>query len=159
MHDGVESYGVKVNPSKTLVNFDLGINGQQVPRWSSESGFPYCGNMINTTTLEITKDRQRRKATTLGDTLTIEIAKSPGRIFYRKALNAFKIQCHSMLLDTKLNSANTVLSTIYENLLEAAMKFFRYWKCMALAARPHLGLLIGKSAIALLPLAALSVGI
>ena len=146
MHDGIGSYGVEVNPSKTLVNFELKINGQRVPKCSSSKSFPYCGNMIDTNTLEITKDRQRRKATTLGDTLTVEEAKTPGRIFYRKALNAFKIQCHSMLLDTNFNSANTVLSTVYQNLLEVAMKYFRYCKSMAASARPHLDLLTGKNA-------------
>ena len=63
MHDGVEKYGVEVNPAKSLANFDVVINGSQVPCLHGGTGFPYCGNSINTETLEITKDRDRRKGT------------------------------------------------------------------------------------------------
>ena len=63
MHDGVQSYGVEVNPAKSLANFELVINGHQVPLLHDGAAFPYCGNMINTKTLEISKDRNRRKAT------------------------------------------------------------------------------------------------
>lgn len=66
MHDGVQEYGVEVNPAKSLANFEVVINGQQVPLLHDGSDFPYCGNKINTKTLEITKDRDRRKATGIG---------------------------------------------------------------------------------------------
>ena len=66
MHDGVEDYGVEVNPAKSLANFDVVINGHQVPLSDGGTAFPYCGNMIDTRSLEITKDRDRRKATGMG---------------------------------------------------------------------------------------------
>lgn len=59
MHDGIEEYGVKVNPAKSLVNFEALVNANQIA--CCAGAFPYCGNLINTTTLEITKDRDRRK--------------------------------------------------------------------------------------------------
>ena len=63
MHNGVEKYGVEVNPAKSVANFDIVINGSQVPCLQGGTQFPYCGNSINTRTLEITKDRDRRKGT------------------------------------------------------------------------------------------------
>lgn len=63
MHDGVEQYGVEVNPDKSLANFKAVINGQQVPQSGNLTAFPYCGNVIDTRTLEIAKDRDRRKTT------------------------------------------------------------------------------------------------
>ncbi|KAL9124591.1 MAG: hypothetical protein Q9217_006090 [Psora testacea] len=141
LHDGVKEYGVEVNPAKSLVNFTLAINGRQLPRPPNINLFPYCGNLINTRTLEITKDRDRRRGTTLADALTVETSKTPGRIFYRKALNAFKIQTHKMFLDTNFNSPATVLLTIYENFLEAAMKYYRYIKSLTNTTQPHLHLL------------------
>lgn len=63
MHDGVEKYGVEVNPAKSLANFDVTVNGCQVPFLHEGTEFPYCGSSINTKTLEITKDRDRRKGT------------------------------------------------------------------------------------------------
>jgi len=59
MHDGIEEYGVKVNPAKSLVNFEATVKGERIAHCST--AFPYCGNLINTRTLEITKDRDRRK--------------------------------------------------------------------------------------------------
>ncbi|KAK4695849.1 telomerase reverse transcriptase, partial [Lecanoromycetidae sp. Uapishka_2] len=139
MHNGIPDYGVEVNPAKSLANFEVTVNGYRVACLQQGVGFPYCGNSIDTRTLEITKDRDRRKGT--ADTLTVEPSKVPGKTFYRKALNAFKIQTHKMFLDTNFNSANTVLSTIYQNFAEAAMKYYRYAKCMQSAKQPHLDLL------------------
>ena len=143
LHDGIDKYGLRVNPDKTLASFALEINGKAVLQCSRGEVFPYCGYLIDMRTLEIMKDRDRRKSTLLKDTLTVETSKTPGRIFYRKALNSFKIQNHRMLVDTNFNSTAAVLSTIYQNFLEAAMKFFRYIKGMASTAQPHLELLIG----------------
>lgn len=96
----------------------------------------------------------------LADSLTVERSKVPGKAFYRKALkyvlsdwqtaladndcSAFKIQIHKMFLDTSFNSTVTVLSTIYQNFMEAAMKYYRYAKCMGGRKHPHLDLLTGE---------------
>jgi telomerase reverse transcriptase len=61
MHDGVLEYGVTVNPAKTLVNFEVSINGMKVKRLVGSHSFPYCGSFIDTKTLDITKDRERKK--------------------------------------------------------------------------------------------------
>jgi telomerase reverse transcriptase len=61
MHDGLPSYGVRVNPDKTLANFEASINGKKVERLVANRSFPYCGSFIDTRTLDITRDRERRK--------------------------------------------------------------------------------------------------
>ena len=58
--------------------------------------------------------------------------------------SALKIQTHRMFLDTSFNSPFTVLSSIYRNFVEAAMKFYRYAKCMGGGKHPHLDLLTGE---------------
>lgn len=58
MHGGLPDYGVVVNPGKTLVNFDVSRDNMQIRR-VEQTGFPYCGTLINCQTLDITKDRQR----------------------------------------------------------------------------------------------------
>lgn len=63
MHDGMEEYGVFVNPIKSHANFVVNINGTTISRTTMDPNFPYCGTKINTKTLEISKDRERRKAT------------------------------------------------------------------------------------------------
>jgi telomerase reverse transcriptase len=61
MHDGLPEYGVIVNPIKTLVNFEATINNMKVTRLVGTRSFPYCGNFIDTKTLNITKDREKKK--------------------------------------------------------------------------------------------------
>ena len=61
MHNGMIEYGITVNPQKSLANFEMSINGSSVPRVAKGSTFPYCGTMINTNNLEISKDRERRR--------------------------------------------------------------------------------------------------
>lgn len=61
MHDGLPAYGVRVNPDKTLVNFEVVINNKKIPRLVNKQGFPFCGNFIDVKTLNISRDRERRK--------------------------------------------------------------------------------------------------
>ncbi len=62
MHGGVPEYGVVCNPDKTLVNFEVEIMGRKLARLvGKERGFPYCGSFIDTKSLDISRDRERRK--------------------------------------------------------------------------------------------------
>ena len=61
MHSGIPSHGVEVNPLKSLANFEVIVNGLAITQHALDEDFPYCGNTINTRTLEIMKDRRRRK--------------------------------------------------------------------------------------------------
>ncbi|MCJ1474607.1 hypothetical protein MMC13_003267 [Lambiella insularis] len=129
MHDGNTEYGISVRKDKSMASFEFMVDGVLLPR-VTEATFPYCGIMIDRKTLEITKDRERRTNTVLADSLTVETSKVPGKNFHRKAMNALKIQMHAMFMDTSLNSPDTVLLTIYQNMEEAAMKVYRYAKAM-----------------------------
>ncbi|KAL8680445.1 MAG: hypothetical protein Q9186_003343 [Xanthomendoza sp. 1 TL-2023] len=142
MHDGLEEYGVRVNPAKSLANFNVKINGSVIPKTVADNDFPYCGTMVSTKTLEIRRDRDRGRATALADSLTVEQSSVPGQTFHRKAINAFKIQTHKMFLDTNFNSLSNAISNIYQNFVEAGMKYYRYVKSMRAGNQPHSALLI-----------------
>ena len=60
MHDGNEEFGIKVNPAKSLVNFEAVVNGYKLQQAPSIQ-FPYCGLLIHTRALELSRDRERRK--------------------------------------------------------------------------------------------------
>lgn len=103
MHDGLPEYGVQVGPDKTLVNFEVGINGRKINRLVGNRKFPFCGSFIDTRTLDITKDRERVKdlgefscaedlrtwltRVAIADSLTVEYSKVPGKTFHRKVLS------------------------------------------------------------------------
>lgn len=61
MHEGLPEYGVGVNPDKTLVNFEVVVKGRKVPRLLGQGGFPYCGSFVDTKSLDVRRDRERRK--------------------------------------------------------------------------------------------------
>ena len=63
MHEGNEKYGVNVRVDKSLTNFESAFKSVPLPCLKSGTQFPYCGTMIDTVTLEITKDRDRRMHT------------------------------------------------------------------------------------------------
>ncbi|KAK5164075.1 Telomerase reverse transcriptase [Saxophila tyrrhenica] len=104
MHAGVPEYGVEVKAEKSRVNFEVEIGGRAVPRLPVECDFPYCGTAINTVTLDLSKDKERRKKSSesllssdclceadercpdIPDSMSVEYSKLPGQTFYRKTL-------------------------------------------------------------------------
>lgn len=60
MHRGHAEYGVQVQPSKSMTNFDVTTNnGMRIPKCCPETHFLYCGICIDTTTLEVKKKTER----------------------------------------------------------------------------------------------------
>ncbi|GFF73759.1 telomerase reverse transcriptase [Aspergillus udagawae] len=142
MLKGQPKYGISVNPAKSLVNFSAAVDGVQIPRLEGSHLFPYCGSLIDTRTLEIYRDQDRilegtdSAAATISSSLTVELARAPGRSLHRKVLSSFKLQMHPMYLDTKHNSLNVVLWNLYANLVTSAMKMYRYMKALPPRAHP-----------------------
>ncbi|KAF2794045.1 hypothetical protein K505DRAFT_361455 [Melanomma pulvis-pyrius CBS 109.77] len=143
MHRGNEDYGVKVKAAKSLANFDMVTeDGYSIPKSVSEFKFPYCGVLINTRTLEVSKDTERSGQANVADSLTIDLSKVPGQTFHRKALNGFKIQLQAMFIDTSFNTVPTVLANLYQSFREAAVRCFAYNRSLSKVRPTHSRLLI-----------------
>lgn len=136
---GQPDYGIAVNPTKSLTNFTAAVDGIHIPQLEdSTHSFPYCGNLINTRTLDISRDQDRildggdgdTAAETLSNALTVESARNPGRALHRKMLAGFKLHMHPMYLDTVHNSQIAVLGNLYANFVTSAMKTYRYLKAL-----------------------------
>ncbi|KAI7488359.1 hypothetical protein KC351_g2021, partial [Hortaea werneckii] len=136
MHSGIPGYGINVKPQKSRVNFDLSIGGEAISKLPAFSAFPYCGNTIDTATLDIGKDQERRQNSNLADSVTVEYSRLPGQTFYRKTLNALKLQMHAMLLSTAYNSEQTVLMNLYHSFVEVALKTYHYINSMPAQKQP-----------------------
>ncbi|OAL28381.1 hypothetical protein AYO20_09498 [Fonsecaea nubica] len=135
MVSGDEHYGIQVNAEKSLVNFDVMINGQKVPRVHGSNFFPYCGLGIHMKTLEVKKDREKKDGF-IGNALTVESGLRPGTTLKRRILSSLKLQMHSMFLDLSLNSRSQVISTLLGNFTESAMKMHQYVSGLATKRRP-----------------------
>lgn len=61
MHAGVAEYGVEVKAEKSRANFAVVIDGKQIATLPEQTDFQYCGVAINTVTLDLSKDRERRR--------------------------------------------------------------------------------------------------
>ncbi|KAI7921925.1 telomerase reverse transcriptase [Pyricularia oryzae] len=136
MHAGVPEYGVTVNPSKSLVNFDLACQEVKVPKPGPgrSIGFPYCGTLISCSSLDVSKDRRDLAAPRA---LTVDFSRHQGSNFQRKVLNAFKIQSHLMFFDSTHNSRRTVMANLFGALAETARKMWAYARAMPLGRRPR----------------------
>jgi len=147
MHKGVPEFGVTVKAEKSRVNFDLTIDETPIARVPEVSDFPYCGNAINTRTLDLSKDMDRRRGRSNNavDSVTVEYSRLPGQTFYRKSLNALKLQMHTMLLSTSYNGFETVLSNLYHCFMEVALKSYHYVRSLPANKQPGHRLLISKS--------------
>lgn len=162
MHAGIPEYGVSVSPGKTLVNFSLKHDGggdDDACRSSSSIArgeFPYCGTLINCTSLGIRKDRaprarqrqrQRQRepvvaGAVVANSLTVDFSRHQGRNFARKVANAFRIQSHLMFFDTAHNSRRGVLRNLAAAMAETATKTWAYVRCLPPARRPRPDLVV-----------------
>ncbi|CAJ2501650.1 Uu.00g045030.m01.CDS01 [Anthostomella pinea] len=136
MHRGVPEYGVTISSQKSLVNFDLEIEGNKIPKLENGKGFPYCGTVIDCKTLDIGRAQNKEKATAIYNSLTVEYTRAPGRTFQRKVLNAFKIQSHLMYFDTGVNSVLTMLTNVHNAFTETATKMWAYARCLPAPKQP-----------------------
>lgn len=144
MHAGIPEFGVQVKPEKSRANFEMTVEGMHLPSLPAVTDFPYCGNAINTVTLDITKDVDRWKKTKPQDSVTIEYSKLPGQTFYRKCLNALKLHMRAMLLSTRYNALDTVLGNLYHAFSEVAQKTYHYIRSLPVRKQPNDHLLISK---------------
>jgi telomerase reverse transcriptase len=65
MHAGLPEFGVEVKAEKSRANFEMEIDGRMITKLPSQTDFPYCGNAINTVTLDLSKDKERRKQSSM----------------------------------------------------------------------------------------------
>ncbi|EXV02575.1 telomerase ribonucleoprotein complex - RNA binding domain protein [Metarhizium robertsii] len=140
MHRGVPEYGVEVSPGKTLVNFDMQIDGKPVCK-AGTTGFPYCGTRIDDRSLDITKDVEAKAAICVSNSLTVDYGRSAGQNFQRKVINAFKIQSHLMFFDTSHNAPRTVLDSLRGAFAETARKMWAYIRCLPKGRQPSTALI------------------
>jgi len=142
MHAGIPEFGVTVKLEKSRANFDVAVQGQRIAVIANDKAFPYCGNAIDTRTLDISKDQERRLRSNIADSGTVEYSRLAGQSFYRKTLNALKLQMQAMLLSTSYNSVQTVLSNLTHSFSEVAQKAYHYIKSLPPGKQPDDRLII-----------------
>lgn len=141
MADGDADYGIRINPEKSLANFEVTANGHKIPRHHGSGHFPYCGLVINERSLALSKDRGR-KDPCISNTLTVDVSGKAAAMFCRRTVSSFKLQLHRMLLDEALNGHDQTVLSLMGCFTEAAMKMHRYILSLPHHRRPHQSLII-----------------
>ncbi|GAM89211.1 hypothetical protein ANO11243_072480 [Dothideomycetidae sp. 11243] len=142
MHAGLKDFGVTVKVEKTRTNFAFSDRGQVVNQLAQLSDFPYCGLCINTQSLDVSADISRRRPQDLRSSVTVEHSKTPGKNFYRKAMDMVKLHMHAMLLSTSYNSVETVTKSVHEAFTDIAWRCVHYMTALAAGKRPGSRLMI-----------------
>ena len=125
---GIPEYNCQVNHGKTLVNFDPGslavdVN-EAVPRLEAGALFPWCGLLIDTSTLAVVADYTRYADTAMSDTMTLDLARNAGRAMRNKLMFSLRMRCHRIFFDAAVNSA--AVQNVYRVFLLAAFKLHAY---------------------------------
>ncbi|XP_053373779.1 uncharacterized protein LOC123531834 isoform X2 [Mercenaria mercenaria] len=82
---GVPEYHCCTNKEKILTSFMFEHNDGILPMVSID-WFPWCGIFINTRTLEISMDFTKYSGSSIKDTMTVELSKTPGKSLKDKLL-------------------------------------------------------------------------
>lgn len=74
----------------------------------------WCGLLINASTLELLADYSRYSGQHIAASLTLPLARTPGRQLPTKLAGYMRPKCHALLLDTGINAPATVRLNIYQ---------------------------------------------
>lgn len=148
--DGDGEYGITMHLDKCLVNFDTVVHDTQVPKLSITRWFPFCGLLIDTQSLQISKDRMA-KDNTVSNALTVDRHGRAAAVFHRRTLGALKNQLLPILLDRDVNDADQVVRSLVQCLQVTSMKMHQHFVNLARDKRPSPAIVIAvvKSMIAL----------
>ncbi|GAA6062681.1 hypothetical protein JCM10212_002504 [Sporobolomyces blumeae] len=130
MNQGIPEYGCAISAEKRLTNFDIALeDGELVPPLVDGKGFPYCGLVVDTKTLDIRMNLELQLEKEIVNQLTVQRYRSPGKAFLEammRHVEALYLRSHAMYTDTSYNSLDTVYANIYESMLVVALKFEAY---------------------------------
>ena len=130
LHNKIPDYGCTVHQAKTQISFEMGETEGPVAslRPMRDRFMPWCGLLLNTATLEVQADYSRYVGEDfrLRDSFTVEAAAAVGNTLRRRLYSFLRPKCHGVLLDTRINSVQTVWLNIYQAFMLAAIKFHCY---------------------------------
>eukprot|EP01134_Creolimax_fragrantissima_P004343 CFRG4343T1 len=123
MHsDYGREYGMRVNPSKTIVSFHMDIDGVALKNTCESDEFPWCGLLIDTKSLDVKANFFVYAGCDLRDSWTIPFSACVGETFASKISMFCRQKCHPILFDCGHNSVFTVSLNVYQIMYMTWMK-------------------------------------
>ncbi|XP_077363859.1 telomerase reverse transcriptase isoform X2 [Festucalex cinctus] len=123
---GVPQYGLVVNPQKVAVNFpppEIAASCAGIRKLAPRCLFPWCGLLLDTSSLDVYKDYSSYSGLSLRHSLTLGSFQSAGEQMRRKLMLILRLKCNVVFLDLKTNSVAAVYKNIYKLVLLHAFRF------------------------------------
>ena len=137
MNEGCDDLGVRINKEKTLVNYDVHLEGsngviEELPRSDVDTVekkgnvFPWCGMLFDTENGELTVDYSRFANGKASDALTVDHTGGEGQQLAIRMKTFVRPRCQPMLFDSRINSVRTVAFNFCQAILLCAAKTLAY---------------------------------
>ena len=122
--DGIAEYGVKINPTKTKINFDhLERNLEKNVECRDGCEFiPWCGLLFDTQTLEVRADYSKYLNVSLRETINLPSSHLAWKYLSNKTRSYLNHKLCALLYDPRVNSRRTIETNMYQALLLCAVK-------------------------------------
>uniref|UniRef100_A0A8C5AL40 Telomerase reverse transcriptase n=1 Tax=Gadus morhua TaxID=8049 RepID=A0A8C5AL40_GADMO len=102
LSDGVQDYGLLVNPQKVVVNFQVSEDsgaGPNVRVLPASCLFPWCGLLLDTHTLDVFQDYSSYAGLSLRYSFTLGFSQRAGLHMKKKLMGLLRLKCHALFLD------------------------------------------------------------
>uniref|UniRef100_A0A8C4Z5F3 Telomerase reverse transcriptase n=1 Tax=Gadus morhua TaxID=8049 RepID=A0A8C4Z5F3_GADMO len=126
LSDGVQDYGLLVNPQKVVVNFQVSEDsgaGPNVRVLPASCLFPWCGLLLDTHTLDVFQDYSSYAGLSLRYSFTLGFSQRAGLHMKKKLMGLLRLKCHALFLDLTINSVEAVYGSVYKLVLLQAWRF------------------------------------
>ena len=122
--DGIAEYGVKINPTKTKINFDhLERNLEKNAEYRDGCEFiPWCGLLFDTQTLEVRADYSKYLNVSFRETINLPSSHLAWKYLSNKTRSYLNHKLCALLYDPRVNSRRTIETNMYQALLLCAVK-------------------------------------
>jgi telomerase reverse transcriptase len=121
VYHGKDTHGFLVNISKSIVNFDLEMEGLLCKHIDPSKGFPWYGLLIMMD-LGLAIDYTRLNGTLLKNSITHDKAKTPGYNLYTKTMYCIRTRTHLLFFDPILNTKEQIRQNISQSFVHCAKK-------------------------------------
>jgi hypothetical protein len=130
MHDKEVTgpYGLALKPGKTMVNFEPTAGAAVTAiKITISDPFVWCGLGIHQETCSVSLDMARILSLPIRDTITsYGGGPKPGDSLVQRMKSFIGPRCNALVLDTELNTLDTVFSNIHDIMLLCALKTLSY---------------------------------
>ncbi|CAO0803249.1 unnamed protein product [Mucor circinelloides] len=108
---GISEFRVSVNKDKCVTNLD-----NDMPEFS------WLGMIFNTKTLNVHIDKSKRQKTDVTSLMTVEYSRKPSKMLLNSGVRAIKSKFYDILMDSEINSKQSISRNLYDNFEFAALK-------------------------------------